>query len=454
MKVRFAPSPTGYLHIGNIRTALINWLYSKKNSGKFLLRIDDTDEERSEQQYEHAVFEDMAWLGLVHNETAKQSERYDLYDAAKQKLINDGRLYDCYETQEELEVKRKMLLSRGLPPIYDRAALKLTDEEKSKLKEAGRNPHWRLKLDSGDIIWRDLVRGEVKFNAEHLADPILLRADGIPTYTLSSVVDDGDLGITHIIRGEDHVSNSAVQLQLFDALGYQRPDMAHLSLIKSKDGEISKRSGGFDIRALRAEGVEPMAICSYLAYLGTSNAPDYIANLAELAENFDINNYGRAPANYDKGDLMRLNHKYIAELSWHDIEEWAKQNKIELHAQCNEKFWLAIRNNLSSKIELQEWAILCFGDVADVNPVIAEEDADYIAQAAKTLPTGDWHSSSFKEWTSELKSSTGRKGKALFMPLRLAITGREDGPELATLMPLIPRDKMIERLGFRIAMAD
>ncbi len=439
-KVRFAPSPTGYLHIGNIRTALVNWLFVRKQGGEFLLRIDDTDVERSKPEYEAAIREDMRWLGLTWDAEAKQSERFDRYELAKQKLIADGRLYPCYETQEELDIKRKMLLSRGLPPIYDRAALKLSEAEKAAYEAEGRKPHWRFRLLSADIQWQDLVRGDVKFHGDNLADPILIREDGYPTYTLSSVVDDAELGITHILRGEDHVTNSSVQIQLFEALGHRAPAMAHMSLIRTKDGQMSKRDGGFDIRTLRAKGLEAMSILSLLARLGTSQPIEPKTNLQALVEGFDIGHFGRAPANYDEEELHRLNAKIVSELDFAAVQPSLTALGM---AEADELFWNTVRPNIAYVHEAKDWWQLCY---QPITPQVDADDVDFAAKAAELLPTGELTSDTWTLWVNELKNSTGRKGKQLFMPLRKALTGMEHGPELKDMLPLIGREKIVKRL--------
>lgn len=435
MKFRFAPSPTGLLHIGNIRTALVNWLSAHKNGGKFLLRIDDTDAERSKIEYEEGIKEDLKWLGLNWDETAKQSERFDLYEKAKQKLIEGGRLYRCYETEKELETKRKIQLSTGVPPIYDREGLKLTQDKIEQYEAKGRKPHWRFLLNDERISWNDEVRGETVFEARNLSDPILFREDGKPTYTLSSVVDDGDLKLTNIMRGEDHVTNTAIQIQLFNALGYEVPTFAHFALIKTKEGEMSKRVGGFDIRSLREEDIEPMAICSYLAKIGTSDPIKPYHNLDELIEEFDIRKFGRARANYDIEELKRLNKKLVGETPFEQV-------KGKIPDDIDEEFWLSVRPNIQTVSEVNQWWAICN---SDFKPVITDEE--YLKTAADALPQGDWDENTFNYWTDEIKERTGRKGKELFMPLRLALTGQENGPELKKIILLLGRDKVLERLG-------
>ena len=344
-KLRFAPSPTGFLHAGNVRTALINFLFARKTGGEFILRIDDTDVERSKQEYIDAINQDMAWLGLKYDTTFKQSERFARYEEVKNKLIADGKLYPCYETGEELETKRKFQMKRGAPPIYDRAALKLTDDEKKKLEAEGKKPHYRFKLDPTDIEWDDLIRGPQKFNGANLSDPILFREDGSLIYMLCTVVDDGDYNITHIVRGEDHVTNTAIQIQIAQALGFNIPQFAHMALLKAKDGELSKRKGGFEISALREKGVEPQAILSLLGKIGTSDPVDY-KTTEELIAEFDFKKFGRALAIYNPEDLDRLNHKVVAHLDYAAVKGRVKVDK---------GFWDAVKANLKTVAEVEEW---------------------------------------------------------------------------------------------------
>ncbi len=436
--VRFAPSPTGYLHVGNVRTALINWLFARKMGGRFLLRIDDTDQERSQADYETAIEEDLQWLGLAWDVREKQSDYFDAYETAKKTLIADERLYPCYETPEELEVKRKMLTSRGLPPIYDRAALKLTDAQKQTYEAEGRRPHWRFKLNHAPIEWDDLVRGKVHFDGAKLADPVLIRADGVPLFTLSTSVDDGAMGITHILRGEDHVSNTAIQVQVMEALGYAPPVFGHTALLQMKGGKLSKREGGGDIRSLREEGVFPMVINSYLAKIGTSDAIELFEEMEALIDSFDIAKFGRAMASYDPEEIARLNEKLIHTLSFAEV-------KVQLSAlglgDITEAFWEQIKANISALPQVKDWWELVH---QPITPVI--EDATFTNQAAELLPEGEWSEESWTTLIERLKSDTGRKGKQLFMPLRLALTGRSDGPELPKVFALLGRDKARARL--------
>lgn len=433
--VRFAPSPTGYLHVGNMRTALINWLFAHRQGGKFILRVDDTDAERSRPEYELAIEEDLRWLGLEWDAKARQSERFGRYEAAKQTLLANGWLYPCYDTAEELEIRRKMQLSRGLPPVYDRAALRLTDAEKEKYKAEGRSPHFRFRLEEKDIAWDDLIRGPAHFHGKHLSDPVLIREDGVPLYTLASVVDDGEMDVTHVIRGEDHVSNTAVQIQLYEALGFAVPQFAHMSLLKTKVGEISKRLGGFDIRSLRNAGILPMAVNSYLAKIGTSDPVQPFATLEALVASFDIQKLGRAPAIYDAGEIEKLNEKLIHQLPYADIRAF--------YPEIGEDFWLSVRGNLKRVAEVRDWWEIVHGDIASPP---APEDKEFLKEALALLPPEPWSEQTWSAWTKALSEKTGRKGKALFMPLRKALTGREHGPEMARLLVLMDREKILKRL--------
>jgi len=437
--VRFAPSPTGYLHVGNVRTAIVNWLFVRKNGGRFLLRLDDTDLERSRPEYEAAILEDMRWLGLDWDETNKQSDRFSNYQAAKEKLTTIGRLYPCYETAEELEMRRKMQATRGLPPIYDRASLSLTDAQKAKYEAEGRKPHYRFLLEDKPIIWHDLIRGEVKFQGAHVSDPVLVREDGVPLYTLASVVDDGEMGITHIIRGEDHVSNTAVQVQIFAALGFNCPTFGHLALLKTKDGELSKRVGGNDIRSLRNEGIEPMSINSLLAKIGTSDAVEPFVDIASLVAAFDITKFGRTTANYDLAEVERLNEKLLAHTEYATIKPRLYALQIN---NIDEQFWLAVRGNLKALGDIANWYDIVDGEIAP--PKLAEKE--YLRESLDLLPPEPWDKNSWSTWTKSISANTGKKGKDLFMPLRLALTGKEHGPEMKFLLPLIGHNKVVKRL--------
>lgn len=436
---RFAPSPTGKLHVGNARTAIICYLYAKSQGGKFMLRMDDTDYERSTEEFADGIQRDLKWLGIDWEIFSKQSDRKARYDEVIEKLIKDGRLYPCYETPEEIEIKRKMLLNRGLPPIYDRAALKLTDEEKQKFEDEGRSKHWRFKLDeSQKIEWEDQVKGLTRFDAKHLTDPVLIRANGSPTYMLPSAIDDIDFDITHVVRGEDHVSNTAIQIQLFEAIGGKVPQFAHTSLIKSKDGKISKRIGGFEIEELKAMGIEAIAINSLMARLGTSKPIEAETTLEEIITNFSIKNFSTSSAIYDVKELERINQKVIHKLSYKDI-----RNRDDLKG-IDEEFWNVARANINTVKEVKDWWQIC---KEEINPIIEESDQEFIKHAASLLPEGKLNEESWSIWINKIKEATGRKGKELFMPIRKALTALENGPELKYILPLIGRDVVVKRLA-------
>ncbi len=433
--VRFAPSPTGRLHVGNGRIAVVNWLFAKHLGGRFLLRLDDTDLERSTTAFAEGIEADLAWLGLAWDGFARQSDRMDRYTAAAEKLRAGGRLYPCYETPEELSLKRKAQRAAGRPPRYDRAALWLTADERRALEAAGRRPHWRFRLEDRDVVWADLVRGEQHFAATHLSDPVLLREDGRPLYTLSSTVDDIELGITHVIRGEDHVANTAVQVELFEALGGPVPAFAHLPLLVDAAGAgLSKRLGSLSLESLRAEGVEALTLASYLAKLGSSDAIEVRTSLDQLAREFDLAHLGRAAPRFDPQELWPLNARLL-----HQLPFAAVAGRVD---GLDEALWLAIRGNLTRLSEATDWLAICRGETT---PVV--EDAAFLAAAAALLPPEPWDGTTWKAWTEAVKQVTGHKGRALFHPLRLALTGREQGPEMAALLPLIGRGRALARLG-------
>ncbi len=445
VRVRFAPSPTGMLHVGNARTALITWLFAKRHGGHFLLRIDDTDLERSKIEYEKAIEESLIWLGLPWDEKANQKLRLDRYAVHIEKLKANGRLYPCYETEEELALKRKSLLGRGLPPIYDRGALKLTDEQKKAYEAEGRKPHWRFKLEHKPIIWNDMIRGEVKFDGAQLSDTVAIREDGTPLYHLCSVIDDVDFRITHVVRGEDHVSNTATHIQMFEAMGAKPPAFAHLSLISdSEGGKLSKRIGSLSMVEIRDnEGLEPMAVNSLLARLGTSDPIEAFTDLKPLIENFDFNKFSRGTPKFDPDELIRLNSKIIHQADFSTVNVRLAQMGL---ADLDEDFWLAVRANLQKISDIKEWWHVAKGPV---QPKI--EEPEFIAQAMALLPPTPWNNETWNLWVNAVKDKTGRKGKQLFMPLRQAITGMDHGPELAGLLPLIGPDAVKERLNSRKA---
>jgi glutamyl-tRNA synthetase len=440
--VRFAPSPTGRLHVGNVRTALINWMFSRGQQGKFILRIDDTDLERSTAEHEEALKVDLTWLGLTWDDTFNQSHRFASYDAAADKLRAMGLLYACYETAEELDVKRKIAQSRGRPPVYDRAALQLTDKDRADLEAKGLQPHWRFKLSGERVEWNDLVRGPQSIDTSSVSDPILIREDGSYLYTLPSVVDDIEAGITHVVRGEDHVTNSGAQIEIFMALGGKAPEMAHTPLLIGADGAaLSKRIGSLSMGELRARGFEPMAICSHLAKLGTSDNIEARSTLEQLCEEFAFSKIGRAPARFDDDDLHALNAALVHAMPFEAVRE----RLIALDARAaSEPFWLAVRENCTFVADAKAWVDMVFGAPA---PLVAEEDREFISGAGAHLPEGELTSETWGAWTSALKTATGRKGRSLFMPLRKAVTGAEHGPEMSAILPLIGREKVLQRLS-------
>jgi glutamyl-tRNA synthetase len=450
--VRFAPSPTGRLHIGNIRTALLNWLFAAKAGGTFLLRLDDTDRERSTEDNAEAIRRDLAWLGLTWAREERQSARLERYAAAAETLKAAGRLYASYETEEELDRKRQRRRARGLPPIYDRAALKLTDAERAKLEAEGRTPHWRFRLLNTEpnkplepaptlVSWMDLVRGDQSVDIGSLSDPVLIRADGTPLYTFTSIVDDIDFGITHIIRGEDHVTNTGVQIQLFEAFGATSPQFAHHSLLVGGDGQaLSKRLGALSVESFRDMGLEPMAVASHAALVGTSDAIAPRAHLSELVETFDLGKLSRSPGRFDVTELKALNAKLLHHLPYDAVADRLEAAGVP----GGKEFWEAVRGNLEVFADVGKW----WGVVAgQVTPVV--EDAALASRAADLLPAEPWDASTWSIWTDAVKAATGTKGRALFHPLRLALTGEEAGPELKALLPLIGRARAFERLNGR-----
>jgi len=438
--VRFAPSPTGRIHVGNVRLALVNWLFARKTGGSFMFRLDDTDEERSTQDFADGIARDLTWLGLDWDRFARESDRYPRYDEAAAALKAAGRLYPCYETPEALSLKRASLASQGRPPIYDRAALQLTDADRARLEGEGRKPHWRFKLTATPVEWTDLVRGPVRFEGAALSDPVLIREDGRPLYTLTSVVDDADFAITHIIRGEDHVANTAVQIQIFEALGAAVPGFAHLPLLTDAGGQgLSKRLGSLSIGSLRDEdGIEPMALSSLLAKLGTSDPIEARLTLDELVAEFDLSKVSRATPKFDPEDLTRLNARILHLTPFGRVADRLAALGL---AGADEAFWEAVRPNLARLADAADWWAVTH---APVTPLV--EDAAFLAQAAALLPEEPWDLGTWGAWTAAVKGATGRKGKDLFLPLRRALTGRDHGPELKNLLPLIGRARALRRL--------
>lgn len=441
--VRFAPSPTGKLHVGNVRTALINWLFAKAQGGSFILRVDDTDTERSTQAYEDGLKEDLKWLGLEWADTFNQSARFEKYDAAAQTLRDMGLLYACYETSEDLDRKRKIALSRGKPPVYDRAGLALTDDDKAKLEAQGHTPHWRFKLSGARVEWTDLVRGPQSIDTSSLSDPILIRGDGSYLYTLPSVVDDIEYNITHVVRGEDHVTNSGAQIEIFRALGGTSPDMAHTPLLIGADGEaLSKRLGSLSMDVLRERGIEPMAITSLLSKLGTSANVEVRADLGILAEEFGFDKIGRAPARFDDADLNSLNAVLLRKKSFDTVKDALAA--IDQRAIADPRFWETVKANCETIGDVGAWVDVVYGTVT---PDIADEDAAFITEAACLLPNMEFGEGAWAAWTADLKEKTDRKGKSLFMPLRKALTGKSHGPDMGVILQLMGREKAKARLG-------
>jgi glutamyl-tRNA synthetase len=430
---RFAPSPTGYIHVGNLRTALMNYLIARKTGGTFILRIDDTDQERSKEEYVDQLKRDLEWLGLEWDRVERQSLRLDRYAEAADQLRAMGRFYEVFETPTELDLKRKKQLNMGKPPVYDRAHLTLTDDQKAAFRAEGREGYWRFKLDQERIDWTDGILGPISIDAASVSDPVLIRADGQVLYTLASVVDDTDMGVTHIVRGSDHVTNTATQIQIIQALGGTVPSFAHHSLLTGPQGEaLSKRLGALSIKDLRAQGIEPMALLSLMARLGSSDPVELRASMDELIAGFDITRFGAAPTKFDEQDLFPLTAHH---LQAQPLDAVASDiAALGVPGDLAERFWQVTRDNITTRADLAAWWALC-RDGAD--PVIADEDRDFVAQALTLLPAGPFNDQTWGQWTTAVKDATGRKGKGLFMPLRLALTGQAHGPDMGALMPLL-----------------
>lgn len=434
---RFAPSPTGALHVGNIRAALHNWLWAKKHGGRFILRIDDTDAARSEERFVEAIRADLGWLGLVPDAEARQSARFARYEARFAALVEAGRIYPAYETAQELDLKRKILAGRGLPPIYDRAALSLSAADHARLAAEGVTPHWRFRLDQDHpIAWDDLVRGPQQFDAATMSDPVIRRADGSWLYMLPSAIDDADMGITHVVRGEDHVSNTAAQLQMFGAMGAPPPQFAHAALLTGAEGKLSKRLGSLGVEAFRADGIEPEAIVALLARLGTSDPVEPLVERTALIDRFDFARFGRAPARFDQGELTALNAKIVHQLPYARVAG-------DLPGGMDAHAWAAVRPNLARISDAADWWRVIEGPVAAPR---AAEDREFLARAAAIAEALDWSGSAWLALTAALKAETGRTGKALFLPLRRALTGLDHGPDMAEMLQLIGRARAVERL--------
>ena len=438
IKTRFAPSPTGHLHVGNIRTALHNWMFAKKQGGLFLLRLDDTDSERSKEEYVDAIRADLAWLGLVPDEEQRQSARFERYEEQLERLKAAGRVYLAYETAQELDLKRKIQLGRGKPPIYDRGGLDLTAEQISAFEAEGRKPHWRFQLDHRKpITWTDQIRGDQHFDPSLLSDPVIRREDGSWLYMLPSAIDDIDMNITHVVRGEDHVANTAVQIQMFQALGAEPPQFAHEALLVGTEGKLSKRLGSLGVSSFREKHIEPQAIVALLARIGTSDPVEPIADVEPLIATFDFARFGRAPARFDEEELAQLNQKVVHLLDYADV-------KARLPEAMDSEAWAVIRPNLHDMGDVDQWWQVVTGPISP--PEFSAEDREFLSMAHDRLEELEASSDLWKDLTGALKEATGRKGKPLFMPLRQALTGLDHGPDMNALLPLIGREVALERL--------
>lgn len=436
---RFAPSPTGNLHVGNIRAALHNWLWARKSGGRFLLRLDDTDLERSRPEYADGIRADLGWLGLHWDGEERQSDRFALYEEKFEALKASGHVYPAYETAQELDLRRKVLLGRGLPPVYDRAALALTADQIAAFEAEGRSPHWRFRLDHDQpIAWTDLIRGDQRFDPKLLSDPVIRRADGSWLYMLPSVIDDIAMGVTHVLRGEDHVSNTATQIQMFAALGAPLPHFAHEALLTGSEGKLSKRLGSLGVAHFRDAGLEPMAILSLLARLGSSMPIEPFAYPQPLIDSFDFAHFGRAPARFDEAELASLNQKIVHLLPYATVAD-------RLPMGMDAAAWDAIRPNLETVAGAAEWWGIVTGPINAPEP--SEEDRHFLQSAHHLLSDAAFDSDIWRTLTNNLKEATGRKGKALFLPLRRALTGLDHGPDMGQLLPLIGREEALKRLG-------
>ncbi len=430
---RFAPSPTGYIHVGNLRTALFNYLIARKSGGEFILRLDDTDPERSKQEYADAIMQDLEWLGLTWDRVEKQSDRLERYEQAAQELRDMGRFYECFETPTELDLKRKKQLNMGKPPVYDRSALALSDDEKATLRDERGQGHWRFKLDQERINWNDGILGDISIDAASVSDPVLIRGDGQFLYTLASVCDDVDFGVTHVVRGSDHVTNTGTQIQIIEALGGTVPSFAHHSLLTGPQGEaLSKRLGTLALRDLRENGVEPAALLSLMARLGSSQPVELMSTLDEIAEGFDLNTFGSAPTKFDVEDLYPLTARYLGALPYDAVA--GTVTALGVPADQGEAFWNVAKENITVLKDLAGWWELCS---TGADPVIDDEDKEFVAEALALLPEGPFDGDTWGAWTKEVKAATGRKGRGLFMPLRKALTGMSHGPDMSALLPLL-----------------
>jgi glutamyl-tRNA synthetase len=437
--VRWAPSPTGRIHLGNARPALLNWFFARRHNGRYVLRMDDTDAARSTREFADGIEEDLRWLGVEPDLLVRQSERTALYDAARDRLIAAGRLYPCYETEDELDRKRSRARLLGKPPIYDRAALALTDEDRARLEAEGRKPHWRFRLDGRPVQFDDLIKGPQTVNTASMSDPVLIRADGSYLYTLPSVVDDIDLGVTHVIRGEDHVSNTGTQIEIFEALGGAVPVFGHHNLLTDAQGQgFSKRLGSQSIADFRAEGYEPIAIAIVATLTGTSLPVEPYESLDAIAERLDLSMISHGSARFDPAELDGLNARLLHVMPY--AEAASRLSALGLEGEA---MWQLLRENLTKFSDIAEWSKILIGPM---EPVVADEDREFLALAKALLPPEPWDETTWGHWTETLKAATGRKGKALFLPLRMALTGRHDGPELKSLLVLLGRKACLDRL--------
>ena len=435
---RFAPSPTGLLHLGNIRTALINWLYARTNNGKFILRIDDTDLERSKDEYASKIKYDLEWLGIDFDETFNQSSRFEVYKARFDILVDQGRVYPCYETPEELERKRKLQMASGGKPVYDRSALSLTDQQKKEFEGEGRKPHWRFLMNSKRVQWDDILKGQVDIDLLSLSDPVVYREDGVPLYTFSSVVDDIDFNITNVIRGDDHTSNTAVQIELINAMDTNKIVFAHHALLTASSGDkLSKRDNVISIESFREKNIDPLAILSLLATIGTSNSIELKSNISQIIEEFRIKTISTSPGKIEIDLLNALNKKIVQKYEFSEI----KDRLFKVDKRINEKFWNTVKGNLETVENIQSWTDIVFNSDS-----IEPNDKEFIKTALKVMPPDPWSDETWDEWTGKVKELTGRKGKELFLPLREAFTGLSHGPEMKKLIQLLGRDKILERV--------
>ncbi len=430
---RFAPSPTGHIHVGNLRTALMNYLIARKAGGSFILRLDDTDRERSKQEYADGIQRDLEWLGLQWDRIERQSDRLDRYAQAADGLRQSGRLYEVFETPVELDLKRKKQLNMGKPPVYDRAGLNLSAGEIEKLRAEGRDGYWRFLLDQERIEWPDGILGDISIDAASVSDPVLIRADGQVLYTFASSVDDADMGVTHIVRGADHVTNTATQIQIIRALGATPPAFAHHSLLTGAQGEeLSKRLGVLALKDLRESGVTPQALLSLMARLGSSQPVELRLSLDELAAGFELSQFGASPTKFDAEDLWPLTRETNQALPFDAVKD--RIAALGVPDALAERFWRVASQNITRLDDLAGWwDIFSKGAQPQIDP----EDADFIAQAMTLLPPPPYTDASWGEFTAAVKDATGRKGKGLFMPLRKALTGQAHGPDMSEVMPLL-----------------